>query len=226
MDNNWMLVLMPRACNMIVPTIMKLNKQLMELGWVKKYMDMTFIGTASSDTPLHNMLDKTRLMKSMEYAMRKSMDYSQELKFRVVEEVTPMISEVGMGIIIHSNFMKHLAISLGFTPQDAFFMVLAAPPLPKKWGQEEVRIGTRMFEDPEDGKFHCNLNPSQWVMGVFNKAQPEIMHAVVELDMIIPMLYLKLEMERIGQEKEREEKERTKVKIEEVKDEEVKSEDP
>jgi hypothetical protein len=172
------------------------------LGWVKKYLDMTFVGTSSSDAPLRNILDKNRLMASVEYSMRKSLDHSREVKFRIVEEVTPMISEAGMGLIVHSPFMKHLAVSLGFTPQDAFFMVLAAPTPGKRWGPEEIKVGTRIFEDPEDGQFHCNLNPSQWVMGVFNKSQPEIMHAVVEFDMIVPIVYLKVELERLGKEKE------------------------
>jgi len=206
MDNNWMMVLMPRSCNLINSTLGKIHKQLVELGWIKKYMDMTFIGTSSSDASLANILNKERFMKSVEYAMRKSLDHSLDVKFRLVEEVTPMISEAGMGLIIHSNFMKHLAISLGFTPNDAFFMVLAAPAPPKRWGEEQVKMGTRIFEDPEDGKFHCNLNPSQWVMGVFNKSQPEIMHAYVEFEMIIPVVYLKVELERLGLEKELEEK--------------------
>lgn len=205
MDNNWMMVMMPRSCNMINSTLGKIHKQLVDLGWIRKYMDMTFIGTASSDACVANILDKDRLMHSIEYAMRNSMDHSLDIKFRIVEEVTPMISEAGMGLILHSTFMKHLAISLGFTPNDAFFMVLAAPPPPKRWGPEEVKMGTRIFEDPEDGKFHCNLNPSQWVMGVFNKSQPEIMHAYVEFEMIIPIIYLKVELGRLGLEKEVEE---------------------
>jgi hypothetical protein len=206
MDNNWMMVMMPRTCNMINGTLGKIHKQLVDLGWIKKYMDMTFIGTSSSDVCLGNILNKERLMSAIEYAMKNSMDHSQDIKFRIVEEVTPMISEAGMGLIIHSTFMKHLAITLGFTPNDAFFMVLAAPAPPKRWGAEEVKIGTRIFEDPEDGKFHCNLNPSQWVMGVFNKSQPEIMHAYVEFEMIIPVIYLKLELGRLGLEKDLEQK--------------------
>jgi hypothetical protein len=198
--------MMPRSCNMINTTLLKIHKQLVDLGWIKKYMDMTFIGTSSSDNCLANILNKERLMSSIEYAMRNSMDHSLDIKFRIVEEVTPMVSEAGMGLILHSNFMKHLAISLGFTPNDAFFMVMAAPAPPKRWGAEEVKIGSRIFEDPEDGKFRCNLNPSQWVMGVFNKSQPEIMHAYVEFEMIIPMIYLKVELERLGLEKEVEQK--------------------
>jgi hypothetical protein len=206
MDNNWMMVMMPRSCNMINSTLGKIHKQLSDLGWIKKYMDMTFIGTSSSDACLGNILNKERLNKAIEHAMRNSLDHSMDIKFRIVEEVTPMISEAGMGLIIHSTFMKHLAITLGFTPNDAFFMVLAAPSPPKRWGAEEIKMGTRIFEDPEDGKFHCNLNPSQWVMGVFNKSQPEIMHAYVEFEMIIPVVYLKLELERLGLEKEVEQK--------------------
>jgi hypothetical protein len=206
MDNNWLMVMMPRSCNLINSTLMRIHKQLSELGWIKKYMDMTFIGTSSSSNCVSNILNKERFLSSVEYAMRNSMDHSRDVKFHIVEGVTPMVSEAGMGLIVHSEFMKHLAISLGFTPNDAFFMVMAAPAPPKRWGAEEVKIGSRIFEDPEDGKFHCNLNPSQWVMAVFNKSQPEIMHAYVEFEMIIPMIYLKVELERLGLEKDVEQK--------------------
>jgi len=208
MDNNWLLVLYPRTSNMIVPSLVKYNKQLQELGWVKKYMDYTFIGTASTDTPLKNMLNRDRLLIALEYAMRKTINPAEQISFRVVEQVTPMVAEVGMGLIIQSSFMKHLASALGFTVNDIFFMIMASPNPGSIWGAGEVRTGTRLFEDPDDGKFHCNLNPSQWNLAVFNKSQSEILHAVIDLEAVLPGVFAKIEIERFNLEKEAREKEK------------------
>lgn len=198
MDNNWLLVLVPRPTNLILPTIIGISKQLSELGWIKKYMDMTFIGTASSDMPLKNALDKNKFLACIEYAMRRSINHESDVKFRIIEEVNPIVSEAGMGLMLKSTFMKHLAVAMGFTPHDAFFLLMATPSSGKRWEPQEVRMAGRMFEDPEDGKFHCNMNPSQWSIGIFNKTQPEILHAVIDLEMIVPAVYIKIEAERLA----------------------------
>ena len=216
MDNNWMLVLYPRTSNMIVPALVKYNKQLQELGWVKKYMDYTFIGTASTDTPLKNMLNRERLLIALEYAMRKTINPSEQISFKVVEQVTPMVADVGLGLIIQSTFMKHLASALGFTVNDIFFMIMATPNPGSRWGAGDVRTGTRLFEDPEDGKFHCNINPSQWNLGVFNKSQSEILHAVIDLEAILPGVFAKIEIERLKLEKEEKEREEETTKADAV----------
>jgi len=201
MDNNWLLVLIPRPTNLIVPTMINISKQLSEMGWIKKYMDMTFIGTASSDIPLKNALDRTKFLSCVEYAMKRTM-YQEDInnKFKIVEEVNPIVSEAGMGLMLKSTFMKHLAVAMGFTPHDAFFLLMATPVTGKRWEPQEVRAAGRLFEDPEDGKFHCNMNPSQWTIGIFNKTQPEILHAVIDLEMIVPAVYIRLEAERLAAE--------------------------
>jgi hypothetical protein len=201
MDNNWLLVLIPRPTNLILPTIIGISKQITALGWNKKYMDMTFIGTASSDIPLKNALDKNKFLPCIEYAMKRSMNYDDpNIKFKIVEEISPIVSEAGMGLMLKSTFMKHLAVAMGFTPHDAFFLLMAAPATGKRWEANEVRTAGRLFENPEDGKFHCNMNPSQWSIGIFNKKQPEILHAVIDLEMIVPAMYIRLEAERIAAE--------------------------
>jgi hypothetical protein len=194
---------------MIVPSLVKYNKQLQELGWVKKYMDYTFIGTASTDTPLKNMLNRERLLIALEYAMRKSINPSEEISFRVVDQVTPMVADVGLGLIVQSTFMKHLASALGFTVNDIFFMIMASPAPGSRWSPGDVRTGTRLFEDPDDGKFHCSLNPSQWNLAVFNKAQSEILHASIDLEAVLPGVFAKIEIERLKLKKEETEENKT-----------------
>jgi hypothetical protein len=198
MDNNWLFVLIPRTSNIIVPTILKFNKHLRDLGWVSKYMDYTFVGTASSDNPLKNMLNKDRLLTAIEYAMRKSIKRDEEIPFKVVEKISPMVAEVGMGLMIESTFLRNLGSALGFSASDMFFMVLATPRPGSVWSEEEIRAGVRVFEDPDDGKFHCNMHPSQWNVAVFNKAHPEIVQATIDLEAIIPPLYTKIEVERLS----------------------------
>lgn len=192
----------PRASNAIIPMLVKCNRQLQEMGWVKKYMDYVFIGSSSTDAPLHNMLSRERLLVAMEYAMRNSLDESEDIKFKVVEKVTPMVTEMGMGLIMESKFIQNLANALGFSIKEAFFMLMATPAPGSMWGPEQIRTGVRVFEDPDDGMFHCDMNHSQWSIGVFNKSQPEILHAVVDLEMFIPAIYTKIELERLQKEKQ------------------------
>jgi hypothetical protein len=202
MESNWLFVLLPRTSNVITESILKYNKKLRDLGWVNKYMDFTFIGTASSDNPLKNMLDKDRLLMAVEYAMKNSINREEEIPFKVVEKVSPMVAEVGMGLVVQSSFLRHLAVALGFTPNDMFFMILATPKPGSIWTEGEVRTGVRVFEDPDDGNFHCNMHPSQWSVAVFNKSQPEILHATVDLESIVPPVYTKIEIERLAKNEE------------------------
>jgi hypothetical protein len=198
MDNNWLFVLIPRTSNIIISSLLDFNRKLRELGWVSKYMDYTFVGTASSDNPLKNMLNRERLLVAVEYAMRKSIRRDQEIAFKVVEKISPLVAEVGLGLLIESTFARHLATALGFTSSDMFFMVLATPKAGSTWSETEIRTGVRIFENPDDGNFHCNMHPSQWNIAVFNKNQPEIVQCVVDLEAIIPPIFTKIEIERLG----------------------------
>jgi hypothetical protein len=198
MDNNWLFVLIPRTSNIIVESIIKFNKQLRALGWVNKYMDYTFVGTASTENPLKNMLNKERLLVAIEYAMRKSINREEEIPFKVVEKISPMVAEVGMGLMIQSSFLRYLSSALGFSASDMFFMVLATPKPDTLWNDAEIRAGVRVFEDPDDGNFHCNMHPSQWNVAVFNKSQPEIIHAIIDLEALIPPIFTKIEIERLS----------------------------
>jgi hypothetical protein len=198
MDSNWLFVLVPRTSNIIVESLIKFNKQLRTLGWVNKYMDFTFVGSASTENPLKNMLSKERLLVAIEYAMRKSINREEEIPFKVVEKISPMVAEVGMGLMVQSSFLRHFASALGFSASDMFFMVLATPKPGSLWTEAEIRAGVRIFEDPDDGNFHCNMHPSQWNVAVFNKSQPEIIHATIDLEALIPPIFTKIEIERLS----------------------------
>ena len=195
-STQWVFVLVPKITNIFYDTLKKINKQTMELGWARKFADLTFIGSANTDIPLKNIIDREKLKQAAEYAMKRSIRIGEAVPFRVVEGVTPMVSEEGMGLILESPFLKHLSGALGFKTNNMFFLVLSAPPPGEKWSSELVRTGVRMVEDPEDGQFHCNMNPSQWSIGVINTKIPDLMYALFDLENIIPETYIKLEMER------------------------------
>lgn len=192
----WVFVLIPKVTNLLYDTLKKVNKQTSELGWVKKFTDLTFLGSSTTDQPLKNMLDKERFKKCVEYSMKRTIKSGEPVPFRVVEGITPMVSPEGMGLILDSPFLTHMAVSMGFTPNKMFFLVLAASKPESRWSEEMVRAGIRMFEDPEDGQFRCEMHPSQWSLGVLNVKNPELMYAVFDLEAVIPEIYVKIEMER------------------------------
>lgn len=206
-----MIVLYPRTSNLIVPQLVRYHRTLVEMGWSKKYMDLTFVGSSSTDNPLKNVLNRERLLVAVEYAMRKTIKPSEQIPFKVVDGLSPLVADTGMGLIVQSEFTKYFAQAVGFTVNDIFFMVFATPTPGNKWNAEQVRTATRMFEHPEDGKFHCDMHPSQWNIGVFNKRQPDIFHAVVDLESIVPPIYAKLEVERLTNKINQEEQERKSI---------------
>lgn len=192
----WVFVLVPKVTNSFYDTLKKINKQTTELGWARKFTDLTFIGTSTTDFPLNNIVNREKLKQATEYAMKRSTRPGEQVPFRVVEGVTPMVSEEGMGLILESPFLKHLSTALGFKTNHMFFLVLSAPPPGEKWSTEIVRTGVRIVEDPEDGQFHCNIHPSQWSIGVINTKIPDLLYALFDLENIIPEIYIKTEMER------------------------------
>lgn len=192
----WVFVLVPNITNSIYDTLKKINKQTMELGWARKFTYLTFLGHATTDIPLKNIIDREKLKQAAEYAMKRSLRPGEQVPFRAVEGITPMISEEGMGLILDSPFLKHLSTALGFKTNNMFFLVLSAPSPGNKWSSDIVRTGVRMVEDPEDGQFHCNMHPSQWSIGVINTKIPDLLYALFDLENIIPEVYIKVEMER------------------------------
>lgn len=192
----WVFILLPKPSNNIYDTLKTINKQTMALGWARKFADVTFLGTSQSDHPMKNMVDREKMKSATEYAMKKSIRVGEKIPFRMVEGVTPMVTEGGMGLILESPFLKHLSLALGFKTNDMFFLVLSAAPQGKKWDDAMIRRGVRMIEDPEDGQFHCNMNPSQWSIGVINTKNPDMIHSLYDMEPIIAESYIKVEMER------------------------------
>jgi len=195
-EQKWVFVLLPKPSNTIYDTLKSINKQTMALGWARKFADVTFLGISPSDHPTKNIMDREKLRAAVEFSMKKSLKPAEKIPFRMVEGVTPMVSEGGMGLILESPFMKHLAMALGFKANDMFFLVLSAAPPGKKWDEAIIRRGVRMVEDPEDGQFHCNMNPSQWYIGVINTSNPDMYYCLYDLEPLIAEVYVKVEMER------------------------------
>jgi hypothetical protein len=192
----WVFILLPKPSNGIYDTLKGINKQTLALGWAKKFADLTFLGASHTDLPMKNMIDREKLMRGIDYAMKKTIKVGEDIPFRVIEGVTPMVSEAGMGLILESPFLKYLSDALGFKTHDMFFLVLSAAPPGKKWSEETVRAGVRMIEDPEDGQFHCSMNPSQWSIGVINTKNTDMIYALYDLENVIAESYIKIEMER------------------------------
>lgn len=199
--NQYMLVMFPRPTNRIVPTLNKINEQTRNYGWTLRYVDFAYVGSASTDAPLAKMYDRAELVKCLQYAFNRCIDHTTNIKdFKIVTELTPLVLDTGMGFLMKAEFIRHLSQALGFKTQDEVFMVLATPGSEKRWAEEDIRAAKRIFEDPEDGQFKCEMHPSQWSIGIINKSFPEIMHAVIDLEYMLPEAYITMKL-KDGQEK-------------------------
>lgn len=199
--NQYMLVMFPRPTNRIVETLNKINEQTKSYGWTLRYIDFAYVGSTGTNSPLEKMHNRDELIRCLQYAFSRCIDHKTNIKdFKIVSELTPLVLDTGMGFLLKSEFIKHLSQAIGFKTQEEIFMVLATPGSDKKWSDDDLRAAKRILEDPEDGQFKCEMHPSQWSIGIINKAFPEIMHTVVDLEYMLPEAYITMKL-KDGQEK-------------------------
>lgn len=184
-----MLTLVPRPTNKIYQFLEKINAQTRASGWTIRFVDFAYVGSSASDAPVRKMASREELIKALQYAFSR-MHIKNIKEFAMVETITPIVLDTGVGLLLESPFIRHLASALGFVTQDQIFIVLATPGKKMRWNQDEFRAAKRMFENPEDGKFHCQMHPSQWNIAVVDKEFSEVQHMVVDLEYMVPEAYV------------------------------------
>lgn len=189
MIQQYMLTLVPRPTNKIYNILEKINSQTRAAGWTLRFVDFAYVGSSASDAPLRKMANRTELIKALQYAFSR-LDVKNIKDFKLVEGVTPIVLDTGVGLLLESPFIKTLASALGFVTHDQIFMIMATPGKKIRWDDEEFRAAKRMFEDPEDGKFHCEMHPSQWNIAVVDKEFSEAQHMVIDMEYMLPESYI------------------------------------
>lgn len=189
MINQYMLILVPRPTNKIYTTLEKINAQTRAGGWTLRFVDFAYVGSSVTDAPVRKMGNRDELIKSLQYAFSR-MNVGSIKEFKMVENVTPVVMDTGIGLLLSSPYIRYLSSSLGFVTQDQIFMVLATPGKKIRWDDTEFRSIKRMFEDPEDGKFHCEMHPSQWNIAVVDQSFSEAQHMVIDLEYMVPESYI------------------------------------
>jgi len=184
-----MLTLVPRPTNKIYQTLEKINSQTRANGWTLRFVDFAYVGSSASDGPIRKMGNRNELIKALQYAFSR-MNVKNIKEFRLVEGVTPIVMETGVGLLLEAPFIRHLASALGFVSQDQIFMILATPGKKVRWDETDFRAAKRMFEDPEDGQFHCEMHPSQWNIAVVDKDFSETQHMVIDMEYMLPEAYI------------------------------------
>jgi hypothetical protein len=189
MIQQYMLTLVPRPTNKIYKTLEKINSQTRAAGWTLRFVDFAYVGSSASDAPIRKMANRQELIKALQYAFGR-MNVKNIKEFRLVEGITPIVLDTGIGLLLEAPFIRTLASALGFVTQDQIFMILATPGKKVRWDDAEFRAAKRMFEDPEDGQFHCELNPSQWNIAVVDKDFSEAQHMVIDMEYMLPESYI------------------------------------
>jgi hypothetical protein len=129
-----MLTLVPRPTNKIYNILEKINSQTRAAGWTLRFVDFAYVGSSASDAPLRKMANRTELIKALQYAFSR-LDVKNIKEFKLVEGVTPIVLDTGVGLLLESPFIKHLASALGFVTQDQIFMILATPGKKIRWDE-------------------------------------------------------------------------------------------
>lgn len=189
MINQYMLTLVPRPTNKIYGALENINTQTRASGWTLRFVDFAYVGSSSSDAPIRKMGNRNELIKALQYAFSR-MNVKNIKEFRLVENIAPIVMETGLGLLIESPFIRHLASALGFVTQDQIFMIMATPGKKIRWDDSEFRAAKRIFEDPEDGKFHCEMHPSQWNIAVVDQGFSEAQHMVIDMEYMLPEAYV------------------------------------
>lgn len=187
----YILVLFPKRTNEIVPELQAICDKAQSAGLSRKFVDLVFLGTTTSSLPLNNFANRDTFLRLVENAMRRTIKPGEKIPFRVVEGVSPLVSTDGMGLVYVSPFLQHLTSSLGFRTNPMFVTVIAE----RNLTEDDMRAARRIFENPDDGMFHCRMNPSQWELGILDAKRPEYMCGVIDLQRVVPEVYVKLELE-------------------------------
>jgi hypothetical protein len=188
----------PLPNNPLVTKIAEKNRQMISMGWAKKYYDKVVLGiTHSKDIASSFFTD--RYASIMESAVKKS--YPIKLKeasqFRMVEDINVFISPHGCSLAIRSKFFNSIVESSGFQSQriedNTFFLMLGRGK--DRWTAEQIQsVTNEISDDTNRMHIHCTFTPNQWGLCIIDAANPDVVLTSVSLETTIPQLYVSLIM--------------------------------
>jgi len=194
----------PLPNNPIVSKISEKNKEMISMGWAKKYYDKVVLGT-TNDKEVASSFFGERYSSVMEQAIKDN--YPLKLKeasqFRLVEDINVFISPQGCSLSVRSKFMNAVVEHSGFKSQrifdDTFFLMLGRGREP--WTAEQVKqVTDAISDDSEKLHLNCSFTPNQWGLCVLDSLNPDVTLTSVSLETTIPQLYVSLIMANLSQE--------------------------
>lgn len=194
----------PLPNNPIVSKIAEKNKQMVSLGWAKKYYDKVVLAITDDKDVASNFFT-TDYAGIMEKAVRASFPLSlkETSQFRMVEDINVFISPQGCSLSVRSKFFNSVIENTKFKSQriydDCFFLMLGRGKEP--WTQDQINHITKEISDEQD-KLHlnCSFTPNQWGLCIIDSANPDVVLTSVSLETVIPQLYVSIVMANMSQE--------------------------
>ena len=194
----------PLPNNPIVAKIAEKNKQMISLGWAKKYYDKVVLAI-TDDKDIASSFFTTQYASIMDKAVRSS--FSLKLKdsknFRMVEDINVFISPQGCSLSVKSKFFNSIVENSNFKSQkiydDCFFLMLGRGKDP--WTPDQIQEITKEISD-EYPEMHlkCTYTPNQWGLCVIDSSNPDVVLTSVSLETAIPQLYVSIIMSNLTKE--------------------------
>lgn len=194
----------PLPNNPIIGKIDEKNRQMISMGWAKKYYDKVVLGV-TNDKEVASSFFNERYSSIMERAVRASypLNIKEASQFRLVEDINVFISPQGCSLAVRSKFFNAVVEHSGFTTQriydDTFFLMLGRGKVP--WTPEQIQEVTESITD-EPGNLHlkCSFTPNQWGLCVLDSLNPDVTLTSVSLETTVPQLYVTMIMANMTQE--------------------------
>lgn len=188
----------PLPNNPIVSKIAEKNRQMISMGWAKKYYDKVVLGITDNKDIASSFFGE-RYASIMESTVRNSypLNLKEADKFRIVEDINVFISSQGCSLSVHSNFFRNAVRESGFRSQEIhdgiFFLMLGRGR--ESWTPEQIKEVTETIsDDPDKLHLNCSFTPNQWGLCVIDSSNPDVTLTSVSLETTIPQLYVTMIM--------------------------------
>lgn len=188
----------PLPNNPIVSKIAEKNKQMISLGWAKKYYDKVVLGiTDDKDVASYFFTDRYSYIMDKAIKDTYPLSLKEATQFRMVEDINVFISPQGCSLSVRSKFFNSIVKHSGFKTQqiydDTFFLMLGRGKEP--WTPEQIRQVSDTISDEADSlHLNCTFTPNQWGLCMIDSANPDVTLTSVGLETTIPQLYVSIIM--------------------------------
>jgi hypothetical protein len=194
----------PLPNNPIVQKIAEKNKQMISLGWAKKYYDKVVLAI-TDDKLIASSFFTDRYSSIMDKAIKDvyPLSLKEAEQFRMVEDINVFISPQGCSLSVRSKFFNSVVKYSGFKSQqiydNSFFLMLGRGK--ESWTPEKIKqVSDTITDKPDELFFNCTFTPNQWGLCILDSANPDVTLTSVGLETTIPQLYVSLIMANMNPE--------------------------